>query len=367
MSAEPPVEAPARAERREPSLVVLHTGDGKGKTTAAMGIAMRAAGHGERVAVVQFMKSGRWKSGERLAAEQLGVDWSVIGDGFTWDSDDLERAAEIAREAWTEAATRIAEGAYDVVVLDEVTYPLAWGWVPTAEVVAAIGARPGARVGRADRPRCARRAPRDRRHGEREHEREARVRRRRRGAEGDRLLDGDDAVARRRRKRQVARGRGARRADGSTGDRDRDGRGPRRRDVGADRAASRVNGPRPGPCSKSRSTCSRAVEHAEGATIVDCLTLWVSNLLGADVADDEIVARAEAAAKACAARSEPTIVVSNEVGSGIVPMHPVSRRYRDVLGRVNAIFADEAATVALMVAGRAMRLSTKLTDLEEPS
>jgi adenosyl cobinamide kinase/adenosyl cobinamide phosphate guanylyltransferase len=110
-----------------------------------------------------------------------------------------------------------------------------------------------------------------------------------------------------------------------------------------------------------------AVERAQGATIVDCLTLWVSNLLGADVADDEIFARAEAAAKACAARSEPTIVVSNEVGSGIVPMHPVSRRYRDVLGRVNAIFADEAATVALMVAGRAMRLSTKLTDLEEPS
>ena len=210
MSAEPPVEAPARAERREPSLVVLHTGDGKGKTTAAMGIAMRAAGHGERVAVVQFMKSGRWKSGERLAAEQLGVDWSVIGDGFTWDSDDLERAAEIARQAWTEAATRIAEGAYDVVVLDEVTYPLAWGWVPTAEVVAAIRRAPGARVRRADRPRCARRAPRDRRHGEREHEREACVRRRRRGAEGDRLLDGDDVVARRRRKRQVARGRGAR-------------------------------------------------------------------------------------------------------------------------------------------------------------
>jgi adenosyl cobinamide kinase/adenosyl cobinamide phosphate guanylyltransferase len=110
-----------------------------------------------------------------------------------------------------------------------------------------------------------------------------------------------------------------------------------------------------------------AVERAKGATIVDCLTLWVSNLLGADVPDDEIFARAEAAAKACTARPEPTIVVSNEVGSGIVPMHPVSRRYRDVLGRVNSIFADQAATVALMVAGRAMRLSTKLTDLEEPS
>ena len=142
MSAEPPVEAPARAERRAPSLVVLHTGDGKGKTTAAMGIAMRAAGHGERVAVVQFMKSGQWKSGERLAAERLGVDWSVIGDGFTWDSEDLGRAAEIAREAWAEAATRIADGAYDVVVLDEVTYPLTWGWVPTDQVVSAIADRP---------------------------------------------------------------------------------------------------------------------------------------------------------------------------------------------------------------------------------
>jgi len=142
VNAEPPVEAPARAERRAPSLVVLHTGDGKGKTTAAMGIAMRAAGHGERVAVIQFMKSGTWKSGERLAAERLGVDWSVIGDGFTWDSDDLERAADIAREAWGEAATMIAGGAYDVVVLDEVTYPLTWGWVPTADVVTAIAGRP---------------------------------------------------------------------------------------------------------------------------------------------------------------------------------------------------------------------------------
>ena len=107
-----------------------------------MGIAMRAAGHGKRVAVVQFMKSGRWKSGERLAAERLGVDWSVIGDGFTWESEDLERAAEIARDAWAEAATRIAGGVYDVVVLDEVTYPLTWGWVPTADVVATISGRP---------------------------------------------------------------------------------------------------------------------------------------------------------------------------------------------------------------------------------
>jgi len=109
-----------------------------------------------------------------------------------------------------------------------------------------------------------------------------------------------------------------------------------------------------------------AVERARGATIVDCLTLWVSNLLGDDLGDEEIADRAAAAAKACAVRPEPTIVISNEVGSGIVPMHPLARQYRDVLGRVNAMFADEADVVALMVAGRAMRLSTTLTDLEEP-
>jgi cob(I)alamin adenosyltransferase len=125
-----------------PSLVLLHTGDGKGKTTAAMGIVLRAAGHDQRVAVVQFMKSGRWRSGERLAAERLGVDWSVIGDGFTWDSEDLERAAEVAREAWGEAAAIIAAGAHDVVVLDEVTYPMTWGWIATEDVVAAVQGRP---------------------------------------------------------------------------------------------------------------------------------------------------------------------------------------------------------------------------------
>jgi adenosylcobinamide kinase/adenosylcobinamide-phosphate guanylyltransferase len=104
-----------------------------------------------------------------------------------------------------------------------------------------------------------------------------------------------------------------------------------------------------------------AVEAARGILIVDCLTLWISNLLGAGVGDDDVLVRGEAAAKACAARPEPTIVVSNEVGSGIVPMDPVTRRYRDLLGRANAIFAERAATVALMVAGRAVKLSTKLT------
>ena len=142
MSERPPVDAPRRAERRVASLVVVHTGDGKGKTTAAMGIAMRAAGHGRHVAVVQFMKSGQWRSGERLAGERLGIDWSVIGDGFTWDSDDLERAADIARDAWAHAAATIAAGAHDLVVLDEITYPMNWGWIPVDDVLTALRDRP---------------------------------------------------------------------------------------------------------------------------------------------------------------------------------------------------------------------------------
>ena len=143
MSEQPPIEAPQRAERRVASLVVVHTGDGKGKTTAAMGIAMRAVGHGRRVAVVQFMKSGRWRSGERIAGERLGMDWSVIGDGFTWDSDDLDRAADIARQAWAHAAATIAAGNHDLVVLDEVTYPITWGWIDVDDVVTTLAERPG--------------------------------------------------------------------------------------------------------------------------------------------------------------------------------------------------------------------------------
>jgi adenosyl cobinamide kinase/adenosyl cobinamide phosphate guanylyltransferase len=106
-----------------------------------------------------------------------------------------------------------------------------------------------------------------------------------------------------------------------------------------------------------------AIEAAGGVLIVDCLTLWVSNLLGAGAGDGDVVARAKAAAKACAERDEPTIVISNEVGSGIVPVSPLARRFRDVLGRVNAAFADRAATVCLMVAGRAVTLPDMPLDL----
>lgn len=138
----PPEQGPPRATGHADSLVVVNTGDGKGKTTAAMGIVVRAVARGWRVAVVQFVKSGDWRVGEEEIGRRLGVEWSSIGEGFTWDSENLDAAADLARQAWTEAAGRIGSGDYDLVVLDEATYPMNWGWIPLDEVVAAIRSRP---------------------------------------------------------------------------------------------------------------------------------------------------------------------------------------------------------------------------------
>jgi len=137
-----PLEAPARATVRAPSVVIVNTGDGKGKSTAAFGTAMRAVARGWRVCVVQFVKSGRWKVGEEQSARRLGVEWWSIGDGFTWDSKDMDRTEAIAREAWRVAREKLASGHYGLVVLDEITYPMNWGWIPTGEVVEAIVTRP---------------------------------------------------------------------------------------------------------------------------------------------------------------------------------------------------------------------------------
>ncbi|HKW70132.1 MAG TPA: cob(I)yrinic acid a,c-diamide adenosyltransferase [Candidatus Dormibacteraeota bacterium] len=139
---EVPLDAPPRASRKAPSIVIVNTGDGKGKSTAAFGTMLRAVARGWKVCVVQFIKSERWKVGERAAAERLGVEWWTIGDGFTWDSRDMERTEAVAREAWRVAREKIASGAYGLVVLDEITYPMNWGWIATAEVVSVITSRP---------------------------------------------------------------------------------------------------------------------------------------------------------------------------------------------------------------------------------
>jgi cob(I)alamin adenosyltransferase len=139
----PPEEGPdTTGLRHASSLVLLHTGDGKGKTSAAMGVAVRALARGWRVLVVQFVKSGAWRAGEQEVLGGLGVDWSTAGDGFSWDSDDLDRSAEVARAAWASARAAIAAGEHELVVLDEVTYPVTWGWIDGDEVAAAIRDRP---------------------------------------------------------------------------------------------------------------------------------------------------------------------------------------------------------------------------------
>ena len=142
-SLDPPREPPKRGRGvKAASLVLVNTGDGKGKTTAAMGTVLRAVARGWKVCVVQFIKSGRWHAGEEKVARQLGVDWWSMGDGFSWESEDLDRSAALARAAWDAARDRISSGECDVVVLDEVTYPMNWGWIPTGEVVQAIRDRP---------------------------------------------------------------------------------------------------------------------------------------------------------------------------------------------------------------------------------
>jgi cob(I)alamin adenosyltransferase len=123
-------------------LVIVYTGHGKGKTTAALGMVFRALGRGMSVAVVQFIK-GKWKTGERLFAETLpGLTFLVMGLGFTWESDDISNDRAAARAAWDEAKRLIGGGSQDIVVLDEITYALHYGFVPEDELLAALRGRP---------------------------------------------------------------------------------------------------------------------------------------------------------------------------------------------------------------------------------
>lgn len=129
--------------KRPASLVIVNTGHGKGKSTAAFGTMLRAVARGWKVCVIQFIKSGKWKVGEeKVARDQLGIDWWTIGDGFTWNSKDMDETQAIAVSAWATAKDKIASGDYDMVLLDELTYPINWGWIEEADVSAAITGRP---------------------------------------------------------------------------------------------------------------------------------------------------------------------------------------------------------------------------------
>lgn len=137
-----PTEHVNPERRRVKSVVVVNTGHGKGKSTAAFGIVVRGIARGWQVAVVQFIKSGTWQVGEAKVLHDLGADWFVIGEGFTWESEDLTRDEAAAQAAWAHAKALIEAGEHHLVVLDEVTYPMLWGWIDSDEVVATIAGRP---------------------------------------------------------------------------------------------------------------------------------------------------------------------------------------------------------------------------------
>ena len=123
-------------------LVIVNTGSGKGKTTAAMGVMLRAWGRDMRVIMLQFIKHSTANLGEQRAAKKMDIEVRAMGDGFTWRSKDLENSAELARSHWEDCKEVIAKGDHDVVILDEFTYALHYGWVPVEDALEALRNRP---------------------------------------------------------------------------------------------------------------------------------------------------------------------------------------------------------------------------------
>lgn len=143
-------------QRRNRPLLMVHTGDGKGKSTAAFGLALRGWNQGFRIGVFQFVKSAKWRIGEQTVLERLGalhtdtgeggpVEWHKMGSGWSWSrkaGSDADHA-EAAAEGWAEIKRRFAEEAHDLYILDEFTYPINWGWVDIDDVVETLTNRPG--------------------------------------------------------------------------------------------------------------------------------------------------------------------------------------------------------------------------------
>jgi len=149
-----PVHVPADGlttrQRRNRPLVIVHTGAGKGKSTAAFGLALRAWNQGWPIAVFQFIKSAKWRVGEERALRALGdsgaggsVTWHKMGEGWSWIQRDSGEAADRAAEGWAQVCRDLSAQTFRLYVLDEFTYPIRWGWVDVDEVVKVLGDRPG--------------------------------------------------------------------------------------------------------------------------------------------------------------------------------------------------------------------------------
>ncbi|WP_337240494.1 cob(I)yrinic acid a,c-diamide adenosyltransferase [Proteus faecis] len=127
--------------QREQGIVIIFTGNGKGKTTAAMGTATRAVGHQKKVSVVQFIK-GTWENGERNLLEQFGVPFYVMETGFTWETQDKSTDTVACLNTWQYALKLLNDPEYDLVILDEITYMITFNYLPLDEVISALSSRP---------------------------------------------------------------------------------------------------------------------------------------------------------------------------------------------------------------------------------
>ena len=135
------VDARVAAAQEERGILMVFTGNGKGKTTAAFGTASRAVGHGKKVGVIQFIK-GQWPNGERNLLEPMGVEFQVMATGFTWDTQNRETDTAACMEVWQHAKRMLADSSLDMVILDEITYMVAYDYLSLEEVLAALTQRP---------------------------------------------------------------------------------------------------------------------------------------------------------------------------------------------------------------------------------
>ncbi|MCA1920897.1 cob(I)yrinic acid a,c-diamide adenosyltransferase [Buttiauxella noackiae] len=135
------VDARVAAAQEERGILIVFTGNGKGKTTAAFGTATRAVGHGKKVGVIQFIK-GQWPNGERNLLEPMGVEFQVMATGFTWNTQNRETDTAACLEVWEHAKRMLADETLDMVILDEITYMVAYDYLPLEELLAALTQRP---------------------------------------------------------------------------------------------------------------------------------------------------------------------------------------------------------------------------------
>lgn len=133
---------PVPPKERRTGLILVNTGKGKGKTTAALGILLRASGRDMSVAMLQFIKSADSERGEHVAARRLGIDIIPMGAGFTWLSERIEEDRALAEECWSRCAEVLMSGGYDVVIFDELTYAFKYGWLQHEEVFDVLRERP---------------------------------------------------------------------------------------------------------------------------------------------------------------------------------------------------------------------------------